>query len=428
MRSGVLLCIAAFACVGCYDDAPGLRVVIRDPGLGADKVELFVATRSAMTSSVGADVSRPGERRDKLRGDTYFLDGPADGTTPMTVLDIVDGQVVWNLQDPDGPSSLALVVAVAYDGQGRVVGIAKMRDVDVPANDAVAYILRLEEAKQIAPSDLPDPPGIRVWPWRKANAPTTAACLGIEHSDGSGHLERMWLVPEDDPDCDEAEIECDKFLYRADYSQAASTCIVPAVVAGSSQIPCKLGQKVCMDGVSAGECTPRAAPTYCLANALCDPEECLTDTSACKSVDSSKIECEIATEGDGAVCDTASVGGGPLPVALSNGSALFPGGCQAVQFAAPDPSGFISVPTVSVGGVTFSIDGLSTTQCSFSIQPSGQFDLIAANGAPLLLVLDVTRNGAHYLVPIFLKLSQGACGDRAPMCNAARGTDLAVCQ
>lgn len=280
-----------------------------------------------MTSSVGADVSRPGERRDKLRGDTYFLDGPADGTTPMTVLDIVDGQVVWNLQDPDGPSSLALVVAVAYDGQGKVVGIAKMYDVDVPANDAVAYVLQLEAAKQMAPSDTTDPPGLRVWPWRKANAPMTAACLGIEHSDGSGRVERLWLVPEDDPDCDEATIECDEFLYRADYSDAASSCIIPAEVAGTAHIPCKLGQKSCQDNVTAGGCVPRSAPPYCLANALCDPEACLDDPSSCQNVDSSGVGCDMPVDENGAVCDLSTLGAGPLRVALGTGNGLFPTGC-----------------------------------------------------------------------------------------------------
>ncbi len=405
--------------------------MIRDPGVGAEKVELFLATRAATTSSIGANVSRTNETRDKLRGDSYFLDGPGDGTTPMTMLDVVDGQVVWNLQaDPARPSRMKLVVAVAYNGQGQVVGIAKMYDVDVPADDAVAYVLQLEGAKQIAPSDSMDPAGLRVWPWRKANAPTTAACLGIEHSDGNGHLERTWLVPEDDPDCDEATIECDEFLYRADYSDAASTCIIPAVVVSPTHIPCKLGQKSCQDNVTAGACVP-LSPPYCLASALCDPEACFDDPAACENIKSSGVSCEMAVQKGGGVCDQVSLGGGPLRVALGSSNGLFPTGCDAVAFATPDPvRGFIPTSTAMIGGALFAIEGLSNTQCAFSIEPTGLFDANMSGGTPLLLVLDVTSGGAHYVVPVFVKVRAGACESSSPICVTIQSpdADLAGCQ
>lgn len=431
MRVAALVLLAL---VGCYDDAPGARLVIKDPGFGAHKVELFIATRSSPASAIGADKARDNEERDKLRGDSFFLDGPGDGTTPITELPIVDGQVVWNLQaDPERPAKAKLVVAVAYDVEGQAIAIAKMHDLQIPTNDAVAYVLQLEAATQVAPSETMDPPGVRVWPWRKMSAPTTAACLGIEYSDGADHLERLWLVPEDDPDCDEAAIECDEHLYQADYSNQAIACVVPAQMSGTTQTPCRLGQKVCEDDVSSGECVPLSNPTYCLAAALCDPEECLVDTNVCQNVNTSKVTCDMTMQPDGTVCESTSMGAGPLAVELSASSGLFPGGCQAVQLAeANGAGGFTPTPTLMMGQTTFSIEQLSTLECSFSIEVSGQFDLnMVQNNQPLLLVLDVTRGGAHYLVPVFVRVNAGeTCDIRSPMCTTTRGSsiDLGLCQ
>jgi hypothetical protein len=428
VRGAALVLIASLA--GCYNDTPGMRLVIRDPGFGAHHVELFIATRQADTDRIGPDRSRMGEQRGKLQGNSYFLDGPGDDITPVTRLDFSGKRVVWDLQaEGDGPSKIKILVAIAYDANNTAIAVAKMEHFEVPAHETIAVVLDLESATQMPPSDNALPDGVRVWTWRKMDA-SAAACVGIEYSNGNDVAERKWLVPENDPDCDDVRLECDEHLHRADYSEAATSCIIPATP-NPNHIPCKLGEKVCQDDISAGECVALAAPAYCIADALCDPDACFLDPAGCQQIDSSGVECELAIQQDGTICPEATTGSGPLPVELSNSGALFPGGCEAVAFAVSDmATAFRSSPTATVGGATFSITGLQMPQCSFSIVVTGQFDSMAANNLPLVLALDVTNPPFHYIIPVFLSLKPAQCIDREPACNSSRGSniELGACQ
>lgn len=397
-----------------------MRLVIRDPGFDADHVELFISTRNADIEYLGANQARMNEMRDKLRGDSFYLDGPGDGITPLTRLDLSDGRVVWDLRADAGETYVELLVAVAFDANNTAVALAKMSGFDVPTNDTVATVLTLEPAMQMPPSEAPQPEGLRVWPWRKPNT-EAAACLGIEYSDGREVKERKWLVPEDDPDCDEVQLECDKYLYHADYSQAAEPCVVPPVTS-PIHLPCRAGTKVCEDDVSAGACVPMT-PQYCLANALCDPDPCFLNVDNClMTADSSLMTCNLPLQQDGTGCDIGTVGEGPLEVTLSTSNGLFPNGCQSVLFATLDSNaGLVTSPTTTVAGATFSIEAFTPTDCSFDLALVGQFDSSMLSGNRILLVLDVARLGGHLVVPVFIKLDQGGCADRQATCSPLRG-------
>ncbi|MFN0248310.1 MAG: hypothetical protein ACKV2T_15570 [Kofleriaceae bacterium] len=426
MRSVAILC--AFALAGCYDDTPGLRLVIQDPGVGAVTVELFLATRPSMANAIGANAARMNEGRIKLPGDSFYLDGPGDGTTPLTVLDVVDGKVVWNLQaDPDGPSEMKLVVAVAYDAQGEAVGVAKMSDVKVPVNDTVAYVLELQQARQLAPSPNKEPAGLRVWPWRKANAPTTAACLGLEHSDGEGRVERIWLVPEDDPDCDEVAVECDEFYWRANQSGPVNVgnanCFegspVPISGGGTLMTDCRLGARACVDGVPPGTCVAFDQPRYCVANALCNPGLCLARPEMCvNAVQSSTYAiCDLPTMTNGAPCaDTGNIV--PLTIDLSPIAQQ----CRAADFVAWDTiaGGVAPSPTHVHYNATFTISNLDPTECTFDVTMTGVVENQLAR--TILLALDVTLATDHLLIPVVLTSQGGDC-DVQPSCTIVNGVE-----
>jgi hypothetical protein len=437
VRSSALLCAAALACAGCYDDTPGLRLVIRDPGIGAVSVELFIATRHSMSDAVGADAARDNEGRTKLRGDSYYLDGPGDGTTPMTVLDVVDGKVVWNLQaDPDGPTKMKLVVAVAYDGQGQAVGVAKMYDVEVPANDTVAYVLELEEANQLAPSETREPAGVRVWPWRKESAPTTAACLAVEYSSGSHAVDRIWLVPEDDPDCDEVEVECDKFYWHADESSTNGGLDDANCMHGVTQTPpaggapitteCLLGSRPCVDGTPPGTCLPLTQPKYCVANALCNPALCTLRPDECQNaIASTAVACTRPTDQAGRQCEDGS-GSGVLVVDLRS---LFPDGCSKVEFVAWDTlaAGVNPSPTHVDNLATFSMGSFEPQNCKFTVTLDGTVGTVLSRTTKLI-GLDITLATDHVLLPLLLTVG-GTCADDAScVTTTVPGEGLDRCQ
>lgn len=384
-----------------------MRLVIRDPGLGAKTVELFLATRSASATAVAPDKARLGEGREKLAGDTFFLDGPGDGITPKTTLELVDGRAVWNVQADSGASRMKVVLAVAYDGAGQVVAVASMTNVDVPTNDAVAYVMQLQAASQHEPSDDPTPGGIRVWPWRKQSA-SSAACLGVELSNGSQVYQRVWLVPEDDPDCDDVASECDDYYWHADQTRGSSiadaNCFeATPVIATRAQ--CRLGSRACVDDQPPGACTALTNPQYCVANALCNPDACLADATACMTLgNTTGLACRFLTNGQGAQCaDGTNIG--PLKIDLMP---LLPDGCSDVGFVSFDAlaggvvsSHSLAVPSPSAPTGTLSMEQFNGTRCSFEITLTGTFN--TADDPPVLVGLDIRRrNGDHWLLPLVL--------------------------
>lgn len=435
MRSGALACVLCLA--ACYDDAPGARLVIRDPGFGAHKVELFVATRDAEMGGVAPDKARTDEIRGKLRGDAYFLDGPGDGTTPITELPVVGGQVVWNLQaDPETPKA-KIIVAVAYDQQGTAIAIAKMEHLEIPTNDTVGYVLHLEAATQIAPSDSVEPPGVRVWPWRKASAPTTAACLGLEYSNGTNDLRRLWLVPEDDPDCDEVEVECDDFFWFANDTSTSggveeancfSNTPMPRPNDPTSQIrtQCFLGERACVDGMPPGTCSALTQPKYCVANAMCNPNECTMRPDQCtNAIDSSFTLCTQPVDDSGSEC-TTGVGAGPMMVDLFP---LVPV-CKEVKFVAWDvlAGGVNPVDAHVESGATFTFGPIESQKCRFEAFMDGSIAMIGQR-TTLLLALDVTLPmDDHLLVPLVMNVIS-TC-DEIAFCTttmAAANESIASC-
>ena len=411
--------------MGCYDDTPGVRLVIKDPGFGAAKVELFLGTRHKGMTGVAPNASRMTELRRKLQGDTYFLDGPNDGMTPITELPVVDGKVVWNLQAAGSSASdVKIVVAIAYDAQGTAIAMAKKVDVTVPANDAEAYVLTLEPATQLAPSAAMQPPGVRVWPWRKVGAPDTTACLGIERSDGAGQLERQWLVPEDDPDCDEVAVECDEFFWHADASirdggVEDANCFDGAPGPMNTTTACRLGARTCVDGSAPGTCFPLAQPQYCLADALCNPGACMADPAACTNVlPSTYVTCTAPTDGQGTPCSAA----GNTRELFVDLEPLVPA-CRAVDFVAWDVlgGGVVPSPTHVDGSAMFTITSLDPTRCLFTIRPAGTIDNLFANKT-FLIGLDVTLATDHLLIPLVVTSAKTVCGVE-PMCGIVPGAN-----
>ena len=171
--------------VGCWNDEPGLHLEVRAGGTGATRIELYLATRPCTNCT---NFLKPKDVRTKLPGPVWLLDGDMMARTPNTVYDVKAGKVVFDLAPPGAEDiDVEYVVAVGYGADGKVVGVAKLKGVTIPHGRAKFWKIALDDAADQASSGAVKPVGNRVWVWRRSAAATAelAACVGVEHSDGS---------------------------------------------------------------------------------------------------------------------------------------------------------------------------------------------------------------------------------------------------
>lgn len=386
--------------------------MIRDPGFGADHVELYFSTHAGDFDGIAVNESRADEDHYKRDGEIFFQDGPPDGFTPVTRLDLIDHRVVWNLQADADNSHVKLLAAIAFDANGTAIAMATMRDFDVPVTGAIAYAVDLEPVTQLQPSDNADPPGTRVWLWHKENNRDAAACLGLEFSDGE-EVKRIWLVPEDDPDCDEVELECDELYWHADdrpivnYPGGVNCFASPTPPGGMTpRTMCKAGSRACVDGEMPNVCNPLHDPKYCVANAICNADACVDDLNACRTTASSKIVAVFPADQVGRPCADGT-GFGPLHLNLV---AQFTNGCQDIKFTHFDAErrGIEPSITYTEGNETFALSNFSATKCEVDVSLVGNSSITSVSRV-IPLALDVTLTRDHVIMPLLLNFTVAGC-------------------
>ncbi len=396
--------------VGCWNDTPGLRLEIKAAETGATRVELYLATRTCAGCN---NRLRPQGVPVKLGGEVWLLDGDTKTKTPNTVLDVTGGKVVFDLQVPDAvDTDVAYIVAVGYGGDGKVVGVAALHDVTIPSDHAEVYRIDLANAANQASSDKAAPSGDRVWVWRR-NDPTTAAlaaCVGIEHSDGTA-VERKWFVPEDDTDCDGIDLECDRYNYQAmgtsDVDNAS--CVVSAKVPMINDTSCLLGGQTCIDGHTDMSCGP-VVPSYCLPDALCANSGCRADLATCIGqgvltylkitvpTTTQRDRCIAVPDQTAALVDLAGLFIGP-------GASTPMTKCTGIKFADLQV-GMLNVEgDFKPGNAVFKAN-LQTGTCKFLMSWVSGALPSATNFGVIDLELD---NGMHMELPLRVEGVDGAC-------------------
>ncbi len=399
--------------VGCWNDQPGLHLEVRAGGTGATRIELYLATRPCTGC---ANFLKPKDVRTKLPGPVWLLDGDTMARTPSTVYDVTAGKVVFDLLPPAAADvDIEYVVAVGYGPEGKVVGVAKLTAVTIPYARAEFWKITLDDAVDQASSTALKPEGNRVWVWRRSSAATAdlAACIGIEHSDGK-MIDRTWLVPADDTDCDEvpANLECDRFNYQAmgtsglDKANCATATSTQTVVPAGA---CLLGGPSCIDGSSESSCGP-VLPYVCLPSVVCSSPTCRQDLVACVEnglvtyfkimmpADMSMDRCGNSPSQYLVQVDLSSL--------VPTKPGLTPATCTDVKFAKLDVNNAITLTTdFTPNGATFKV-GAFAAPCKF------QFSWTA--GAPsnssLYTFLDLAlSNGTHELLPLRIELQPGDC-------------------
>ena len=420
--------------VGCWNDEPGLHLEVREGGTGATRIELYLATRPCAGCM---DLLKPKGARNKLPGDTWLLDGNLVAPTPNTVYEVKSGKVIFDLLPPDAKDvDIEYVVAVGFDADGNVVGVAKLTGVTIPFDRAKFWRIALDAATDRVSSPALKPEGNRVWVWRRSDPSTSslAACVGIEHSDGKT-VERTWLVPEDDTDCDGIDLECDKFNYQAmgttDLGNAS--CVTAAVKPpGVTGPTCLLGGQACIDGHADLSCGP-VDPYYCVPNGLCANPACtsaamipqcvlMNIASHLKVAFPAETSLEFCQNGGG-IAPRAQIDLNPLlrPTMLTTAVTS----CTEIAFFNLGLQNIDPKPEYDIGSARFRIESLAAP-CTFDLVwdkgPLPMSDLYAG--------LDITlANGFHLALPLRIEAVMNVCGSAAPepILKVTNGDSLTSC-
>lgn len=406
--------------VGCWSDEPGLHLEVRAGGTGATRIELYLATRPCMNCT---NFLRPKDVRTKLPGPVWLLDGDMMARTLNTVYDVKAGKVVFDLLPPGAEDvDIEYVVAVGYGADGEVVGVAKLMGVTVPHARAKFWKIALDDAADQASSMAPKPEGNRVWVWRRSDPATSAlaACVGIEHSDGKT-VERTWLVPADDTDCDDVPpgAECDRFNYQAtgtsDLDKA--NCVTPLFKPpGITATTCLLGGPACTDGHADMTCGP-VDPYYCVPDVFCSNQSCIgmSMLPQCVAANlSSHLKVTFASETSLDWC--ANVGAIAPRVRVSLDAVFRDSGlpavtsCTSIEFVELAIQNIDPKPDYQSGSAKFHTEALAAP-CAFDLVweagPLPTTDLFAG--------LDITlKNGLHLALPLHIAVAPNACGGGAP--------------
>lgn len=287
--------LALLALVAGCESSAFVDIRISAPA-GVERVDLFIAPNICQPGNQVPSCANAlswDESSRKVPGEIYILD--VDATTTATRLD--DGTFRIDLktaQPPpsDNPNHVARMLFVGYaDPAGDTATSAAMLDyVDLPLKSAQQWHVELTDVVAVPPVKptvtKPAADADRLHFWNRS-ADTLARCVVFERW-RDGNVERDFLVPPGDTDCDDKQNECDPFWWNAAAKPPApvdATCLTrqyplagaPGTVGGT----CQPGGLACSETGAAGTdvCTP-VSPLYCLTGGFCSPA-CASDLSLC---------------------------------------------------------------------------------------------------------------------------------------------------
>jgi hypothetical protein len=204
-------------------------------------------------------------RREVLPGDVYFREDLADGALFFEADVESDGYARFKI-DPNGQTGAMLAVAV--DASHRSAAIIRNVRLDTSTKYRVDLAMSMGA---LGPNKPANTTGnfVEIWQQPQAQFP----CMGFERwQNGQLYGERVFIVPSDDLDCDEApggSNECAPFSYKGGGTPklGEATCIDPFSIGDNTT--CRPGGIACDEAMPS---SPACAPTdYCLPSAYCDP-------------------------------------------------------------------------------------------------------------------------------------------------------------
>jgi hypothetical protein len=414
-RRASLALVCAGAIAGCFSDR-GVAIEVDVGDTGATRVELYLGKTACdprdNASSIGCTtIAPPPDGQVALEGSIWFRDAAAPYTAP------VSGRTAAFQIRSDEAYTLPIVVAVGTaPGAPRPVAIAVLRDVEVPTDVARVITTSLVAAHpvELEPGDTSQLTDDRVLVWSKASP--ASSCLAVEHWD-RGQLQRDFVVPGDDPDCDDvAAPECNPAAYHGDLTTGGGRLRPECFTAvGPAASICVLGALGCSDDVpgKTATCIP-ADREVCLPENLCGGG-CAAYDAACLRMrsgegDVTHIDCIVPTVMP-PVLDLCPGSAQIARIVLDDQYA--PSRCDRQPLISPlEPSGFDT--HASFAGAEMVL-GTPQAMCHFDLQwKAGSRSLTA--GDTDYGVLQVGSSDEVLLIPIVFHFKVGACGTEPFRC------------
>ncbi|MDQ3365830.1 MAG: hypothetical protein M3680_10425 [Myxococcota bacterium] len=443
MRPAWLVLALCAAHAGCDD---GILIEVRAPaGSQITEVELFLGLEKCGADCPGI---KPEVGTELLPGEVYFRDDPE--VTRSFTAKVVDGVATFELVPSDAGDRLHVIAAIG--NPSAPTAAALVEDIDLRSGPR-RYIVQLAAANDGFPATPPND-GTFVALWQQERAPQ-ARCIGVERWRGGELADRAFIVPREDPDCDDHVIgagECNPLAHDDASMPEHSELACVTLGSSSSTAPsCRLGGPACIDGAGPDGMTACAASDICVPSAVCAEPACATATTQaalreCLGAAAGaaieivpRIECtaQVRKAADGTgfeLCHNAiffdidpqigqecvSAADAPLLLAPTGAFAFVP----LLSFVTSDPAG--GAP------LTLDVKARRETACKFRFDLSGQRALTAVDvGETTVLRVSVAPPGGapkHLLFPLVLRFPDSDCTE-PPTCVVVGPTtgDLFTC-
>jgi hypothetical protein len=284
---------------GCFSDR-GVAIEVDVGDTGAASVELYLGTHRCDPTSAAVNIDcttiAPPDGTTALRGAIWFR----DDLLPYTAA--VKGHTATFQLKADTASSVPIAIAVGLDASGRALATATLRELEIPVHSARIVSTALVAASPVAPGDTRNLTEDRVQVWTKSEP--ASSCVVVEHWQ-HGQVDRDFVVPIEDPDCDDIQPECNPAAYHGTRavggSSARPDCLVP------SAERCVLGGLGCSDDLPGeiGACIALQRPIcvphdFCQCNDLAD--SCLAKTLDDNPLTVPHVVCDVPSAMDLGVC------------------------------------------------------------------------------------------------------------------------------
>jgi hypothetical protein len=400
----------ALGATGCFSDR-GVAVEIDVGETGATEVELYLGTASCDSkdnvpfacSGIG-----PKSSTAPLKGAVWFRDALLPETAE------VKGHTATFQLRADTPSTVPIVIAVGRLANGMGVGTATLTNLDVPAHGARIIAATLVPARQAIPGEIDTTTEDRVLVWNKLTPPSS--CVMVEHW-ASGKADRTFVVPLEDPDCDDVPApECDPLVYHGAHIAGSGT---PDCFAGTTAGTqgCVLGSHGCsdLDPQNKMACAPQR-DRVCVPDLFCDAASCGQYNTSC-------LKNLVITDSIPHVdCDIPTLPAPTLDLCLEHATTIdlatyYQGACdQQPKISALSLEGFDT--HADFGGATMELQ---------SPRPLCQFNLQWKSGTRVSLsptdygLIELPSSKGAMLIPIVFHFYPGMCATKPFHC-AVKGS------
>ncbi|HEU4726321.1 MAG TPA: hypothetical protein VFT22_00460 [Kofleriaceae bacterium] len=398
--SRVAALVVALNAAGCFSDR-GVAIEVEVGKTGAATVELYLGKFHCdpEKNPAGIDCTHlaPPDGTVPLDGEVWFRDSLLPDNAKVE-----GGKATFRLES-GSETTLPIVIAVGLSGGSdapHAVGAATLHDLTIPVHSARVVTMALIGTTEVKPAQ-PDTSTLdedRALVWSKQTPPSS--CVVIEHWRPDQRVTRDFIVPVEDPDCDDVVPECNPAAYHGS-SEAGDPSGVPSCFAQGATA-CTLGNRGCSDDGGAGQGTCVAQPPeICVPGVFC----------SCTSLDATcmreAIENGAANLIPRIVCDVPAVAGTGLDPCAGNNvasidvSSQFQGThCGHDPLIAPLSLGGFGT-TGDFGGAVMELSA-ATEPCSFDVKWKSGTRLAIAEPDDHGLVRLGADNGA-LLVPIVFR-------------------------